>query len=147
MLRRSPSLSLAALAVLSLGAAGCAAPVALDAPAAERPTVSGTVSYPQRIALVPGVKLTVRLLDVSLVDAPAVTLGMYEHTTTGDQAPFAYTIAYAPAAIQPNHTYIVRADLRDRDGSLRWTTDTAVPVITNGHPTSDVALTLVQVRG
>lgn len=141
------SLPLVALAAVALGAAGCAAPVAVEPPAASQAAVSGTVSYLPRIALVPGVTLTVRLLDVSRADAPATTLGMYTHVTTGDQVPFAYTIRYAPAAINPAFTYVVRAELRDRDGSLRWTTDTATPVITQGNPTSDVALTLVQVGG
>jgi len=147
MPRLTFQLPLVALAAASLGVAGCAAPVAVEPPAPAQATVSGTVSYPQRIALLPGVTLTVRLLDVSRADAPATILGMYTHVTTGDQVPFAYTIRYSPAAINPANSYTVRAELRDREGGLRWTTDTAVPVITRGNPTSDVAITLVQVGG
>ena len=96
--------------------------------------LNGTVTYLQRIALPPDAVLTVRLLDVSLADAPSVTLAETTTPTAGRQVPLPYSLSYDAARVEARHRYVVRAEIRGRTGALMWTTDTAYPVLTNGAP-------------
>jgi len=133
---------LSTLLALVLFATGCVtARPAADAAA----TLTGTVSYLPRIALPPDAVVTVRLLDVSLADAPSVTLAEAVIPTDGRQVPISFALAYRADEIQPRHRYAVRAEIRGADGGLLWTTDTIHPVLTNGAPTDGVEVRVVQV--
>lgn len=112
---------------------------------AERAALTGTVTYLPRIALPPNATVTVRLLDVSRADAPSVTLAQETIATGGRQVPIPFSLDYDPRAIEANRRYVVRAEIRDGAGVLRWTTDTAYLVLTNGAPSSGVEVRLVQV--
>ena len=117
-------------------------------PAGETGTAStllrGTVTYRQRIALHPASELTVTLEDISLADAPAKLIAKQTIMTDGKQVPIPFELRYSPAKIDDRHRYSVRAQIRDPNGALRWTSDTAQLVLTNGAPTTDVAITLTQ---
>jgi uncharacterized lipoprotein YbaY len=104
--------------------------------------VTGTVAYRERIAMPVDAVVIVRLLDTSLMDAPAVEIGAHLIDQPG-QVPVSYAIGYDPAEIIDTHTYAVRATISAGD-DLLWTTDTAYPVITRGNPTT-ADLLLVQV--
>lgn len=117
-------------------------PVAKQANAASG-NVTGTVTYRQRIALPPGSLLEVSLVDVSRTDAPAQVIGKQQITTT-TQVPIAFEIPYDPDKIVPEHSYAVQARI-STDGELRWITDTACPVLTQGQP-SQVELIVRQVN-
>ncbi|WP_412060707.1 YbaY family lipoprotein [Rubrivirga sp. IMCC45206] len=131
------------LLTLLLVAVGCSSvqPTAPDA------ALTGTVTYRERIALAPDAVVTVRLLDVSLADAPSVTLAEQTIRAEGRNVPIPYALRYDPARIAARHRYVVRAEIRDGAGDLRWTTDTAIPVLTNGAPTDGVEIRVVQVAG
>ncbi len=106
-------------------------------------TVSGTVSYRQRIALPSDAILVVRLEDVSRADAPSTVVAEQTIETAGQQVPIAFTLTYEPDQIQPQNRYVVRAQIFYGD-QLRWTSTTAYPVITQDNPT-EVAIMLEQV--
>jgi uncharacterized lipoprotein YbaY len=108
-------------------------------------TVSGTVTYLERIALPDDAVVNVQLQDTSLADAPAVVLGEQTIETAGQQVPIPFEISYNPDDIQENGTYTVRATIRDGEGTLLFTSDTATPVITNDNPTEDVEIVTVSV--
>lgn len=108
-------------------------------------TVSGTLTYRQRIALPPGAVANVQIQDISRADAPADVVGEQEILMDGKSVPVAFDVPYDPATIQDNHRYSVRATLRDAAGKLLFTTDKITPVITAGNPTSGIELILVQV--
>ena len=112
--------------VLALGA--CATVPANQA------EVTGTAAYRERILLPPGHVLTVRLEDVSLADAPARTLAEQATPLEGRAPPYAFNLAYDQTDIRENHSYAVRAEIRDPEGRLRFTTDTRHSVITGGAP-------------
>lgn len=105
-------------------------------------TVSGTVTYRERIALLPGSVVQVQLQDVSLADAPAIVLAETEIVTEGENVPLPFELTYNPDEITENHTYVVSARIT-QDGELRWVSDTHTPVITNDAPVSDVEIILV----
>jgi heat shock protein HslJ len=73
------------------------------------------------------------LEDVSRADAPAEVIAR-DGGADRSGPPFAFTLAYDPAAIDPRNTYAVRARVTV-DGRLAFTSDTAHPVITRGAPT------------
>ena len=108
-------------------------------------TVTGTVTYRPRIALPPDAVVTVRLLDVSLADAPSVTLAERVIRLDGRQVPVPYALVYDPSRIELGRRYAVRAEIRDGQGALRWTTDTMIPVLTSGAPSEGVEVRVVQV--
>jgi uncharacterized lipoprotein YbaY len=129
--------------ILLMGAlpvlAGCAVGQSLPA------SVTGNVTYLQRIALPDDAVVTVQLQDVSLADAPATVLGEQVIQTEGKQVPFAYSVPYDPQQIQDNHSYGMRATIADGAGNLLFTSTTAYPVITQGNPTSNVEIVVQQV--
>ncbi|PWB34558.1 hypothetical protein DCO48_05285 [Pseudomonas sp. SDI] len=79
-------------------------------------SLDGEVFYLQRIALPPSATLSVSLQDVSLMDAPAVTLASQNGPVKG-QVPLAFHLAYDPAQIKPGHRYAVSARI-ELDGKL-----------------------------
>ena len=108
-------------------------------------TLSGTVSYRERMALPLNARVTVRLSDVSLMDVPAVLIAETEVDTQGRSVPLPYTLEYDPARIEEGRSYAVRAEIRGADGALMWTTDTVHPVLTRDAPKDDVDILVVRV--
>jgi putative lipoprotein len=111
------------------------------------PSITGEVTYRQRIALPEEAVVTVQLQDVSLMDVETKVLGEQVIETGGDQVPFAYEVEYDEDEIIDNHTYSMSARITDGGGNLLFISDTANLVITNGNPTSDVEIVTVPVGG
>lgn len=110
-------------------AAACSGQPGTESKAAH---VTGTVTYRQRIALTPDAQLTVKLVDISLQDAPAVTVAEQIIDNPG-QLPISYDLTYEPEDIDPRHTYAVQARITS-GGKLQFTTTRAYLVLTGGHP-------------
>ncbi|MNS65613.1 hypothetical protein D3C72_987850 [compost metagenome] len=89
--------------------------------------------------------LTVKVEDVSLMDAPARVMAEATMPLEGRGPPYAVTLSVPNAQIDPRHTYAVRAEIRDPAGALRFTTDTRHSVLTNGAP-NKVDVMMVGVR-
>jgi len=87
---------------------------------ASKASLDGEVFYLQRIALPPTATLSVSLQDVSLMDAPAVTLAEQKGPVKG-QVPLPFHLSYDPAQIKPGHTYSVSARI-ELDGKLLFIT-------------------------
>jgi len=103
-----------------------AAPLALAAlplPALAAPrTLSGTVTYRERIALPPGAVVEVSLLDVSLADAPSRTIAR-TRIAARRQVPIPYRLRFNDAVIRPGHRYALRAEIRVRNQLWFTTTE------------------------
>jgi|GEM_PF-1092099 len=99
----------------------------------EKTSVTGTVAYLERIALPPGSVIKIKLLDVSLQDAPAKEISSQTITTSGEQVPIAFELTFDPNQIESNHTYAVRSEIFVAD-QLSFTTTQIYPVITRGNP-------------
>lgn len=115
------------------------------APSLGAASVTGTVTYLQRISLPPDAVVTVRIEDVSLADAPSEVIGEQVIETEGKQVPIPFEVTYKPSDVEDNHRYSVRARIEDGSGKLLFTSDTVMPVITGGNPTSDVEIVVVPV--
>jgi putative lipoprotein len=96
-------------------------------------TVTGSVGMRERLALRPGFDLTVKLLDVSRADAPAVVLAEQVIPLGTRQLPVPFELAYDPARIEANHSYAVQARI-EFQGQLAFITDQQYPVLTRGAP-------------
>ncbi len=107
--------------------------------------VSGTVTYRQRSALPPNATVTVTIVDVSRADSQSTTIAERRIPIDGKQVPIPFDLTYDRAKIQERNRYAVRAEIRDGD-RLLFTTDTNIPVITQGNP-RNVEITLVPVGG
>lgn len=110
-----------------------------------QPQVTGTMSYLQRIALPEDAFIRVQIEDVSRMDAPSVVIGEQIITPAGAQVPIPFAVSYSANDIQEGHTYSLSVRITDGIGDLLWITDSYIPVITNGSPTSDIEVMLVQV--
>jgi len=109
-------------------------------------TVSGTITYLQRIALPDDTVITVQIQDTSLADAPAVVIGEQVIQTDGKQVPFEFDVPYDAKDIQDNHSYTMSVRITDGAGNLLFINDTAIPVITRDNPTQDIEIVVVPVR-
>ena len=135
------------------GAVGKPRPVPLPAKppgGVSAPSVSGTVSYRERIALPEGAVLSVRLEDVSRQNAAAILVAERTIPLAGQQVPIPFTLAYNAGAINANNQYVVRATIRapgtsTGPGQLLFTTTRSYPVITRGNP-SVVTITAERAR-
>jgi uncharacterized lipoprotein YbaY len=96
-------------------------------------TVTGTVTYLQRMALPPDSVIEVKLQDVSLADAPAKTIANQKITLGNRQVPVPFELKFDPAKIDPKHSYSIRATILV-GSQQRFTTTKAYPVITQGSP-------------
>lgn len=104
-----------------------------------------SATYRERILLTPGHVLNVRVEDVSLADAPARVLAEHTEALDGRAPPYHVTVGFPTSQINARHTYAVRAEIRDPEGALRFTTDTRHAVLTHGAPaTADIVLVAVR---
>ena len=130
------------IAPLALVVAACSS---MAPPQAATTQIDVTAAYRERIMLPPGHVLTVKVEDVSLMDAPARVLAETTMPLDGRGPPYAVTLSVPNAQIDARHTYAVRAEIRDPAGALRFTTDTRHSVLTNGA-SNKVDIMMVGVR-
>ena len=81
-----------------------------------RATLDGEVYYLERIGLPKTATYEVSLQDVSLADAPAVTLAKQSGQIKG-QIPLPFHLTYDPAEIKQGHRYAISARI-ENDGRL-----------------------------
>ena len=107
-------------------------------------SVTGTVTYRERLALTPDATLIVELRDVSYADAPAPLIARQTISGPG-QVPIKFDVRYNRGDINSRNTYGLSARIIESDGRLAFTNDTAYDVITRGNPDEvDMLLVLVE---
>jgi uncharacterized lipoprotein YbaY/membrane-bound inhibitor of C-type lysozyme len=72
-------------------------------------TITGTVSYRQRMALPPEAKIHVQLLDMSVWEMPPPVIAEETFTVGNRQVPVAFELKVDPAKMDRRHTYALRA--------------------------------------
>lgn len=105
-------------------------------------TVSGTVTYPERMALPDNAEVLVQLLDVSRMDVAATVIASQTILTGGRQVPLEFLLTYDLASISERGTYAVSARITV-DGRLTSISDTRYEVINNGE--TEVEISVVHV--
>ena len=104
-------------------------------------SLSGTVSYRERVDLPAGSLIEVQIRDVSRDDAPAEILAETSVVTQGESAPIPFIINYRSDGIQTDRLYSVFARIFVGH-ELKWVTDSAISFIENGSPIKNVNLVL-----
>ena len=94
--------------------------------------VTGSVTYPERIALPAEAAVHVALWDTSTA-ADARLVASQVVPTAGRQVPIPFALTYATADIDASHSYALQASIV-AGGELRFQSRAATPVITQGHP-------------
>lgn len=89
-------------------------------------TITGTVRYNERIALLPGSVLSVELLDVTTAEAPA-TVSRYEYTTVGDNVPLPFVLTYDSSELSESSQYSLFAKI-ESEGKTLFITATNYPI-------------------
>ena len=100
-------------------------------------SLTGTVTYLERIALTPDAIITVDLQDVST--GTTNIIATTDVAAEGRQVPIPFELAYDPAAIDPAGTYLLAARI-SQAGQTTFASQIGVPVLTNGAPTSNVEI-------
>jgi len=121
-------------------AGGLALPV-LGRAAARGGVLRGVVTYRERMALPPGAVVTVSLQDVSLADAPSVTLAQAV-VPVRHQVPVDYVLRYDPRRIEAHRTYVLSA--RITVGERLWFITTEQHRVFDGSP-ADTTLVVQRV--
>ena len=129
------------ISVVSIIAAGCGV---VGSRLGSSSSVSGTVTYRERIVLTPGAKLIVQIRDTSYADAAAELIAEQVISDPG-QVPISFDVDYDPDDIDSGNVYSVSARIEESDGRLAFINDTAYDVITRGNPKRvDMVLVLVE---
>ncbi|WP_417578661.1 YbaY family lipoprotein [Pelagibacterium sp.] len=89
-------------------------------------TITGDIAYRERIALPENAVATVALVDVSLADAPAVTIGQDIIDPAG-QVPIGFVVDFDSDAIVKGNSYAISARI-EVDGELWFINDTRISV-------------------
>lgn len=136
------------LLVFLVSACGQQEPAAVDDPVVEvaqiAASVSGTITYRERMALSPEAVAEIILQDVSRADAEAIVIAKQRITSPG-QVPIRFKLDFDPADIDQRMTYSIQARITDH-GRLMYINDTMTPVLTRGAG-NEVEMTLVRVQG
>lgn len=122
-------------AVLGLALVGCSS--------VKEPTVTGSITYLDRMALPEKAVVTVTLGDVAKQDVSLTAIAHTQFKAAGKQVPFTYVLPYDANDIGPASRIIVNARV-ELDGNLIYVTDEVHEVITNGVNTADIVLKRVQ---
>lgn len=110
-------------------------------PPAEQPvSVTGSITYRERIALQPTAQVEITLSDVSLMDAPSKTIAQQSFTADGRQVPLAFTLTVDQRRLDPRHSYAVAARITDASGKLMFITDTRNSVAFDGRRAIDMGM-------
>ncbi|MDP3782907.1 MAG: YbaY family lipoprotein [Sphingopyxis sp.] len=132
-----------ALSLTALPLAACAT----LGPSEQPVSVTGQITYRERIALPPTAQIEIQLSDVSLMDAPSRTIAQQSFTADGRQVPFAFSLTVDKRPLDPRHSYAVSARITDASGRLMFITDTRNSVAFDGRSRIDMGtLTLVKTR-
>jgi putative lipoprotein len=102
-----------------------------EAPAAEEHVIKGTVTYRERVALLPGAILKLSLVDVSRADAAAVVISSKTITPQGS-VPIPFELSYDPLLLEARHTYAVQARLES--GGKLWVSTQQYRVLAPDSP-------------
>ncbi|MDU0372519.1 YbaY family lipoprotein [Hymenobacter endophyticus] len=96
-------------------------------------SVTGTITYRNRMALPPTALVRVVLQDVALQDVAATVIDSITIRPNGRQVPFGFALHYDPARIAAGSRYTVQARITD-GGRLLYLHDEAYPVVTDKQP-------------
>jgi putative lipoprotein len=136
-----PLVAVVSLALAGCGSSGSSQQAADGAPAASASaahSVSGTITIRGNSRPSDSDKLVVSLVDVSQQGAAPLASKTIAPATS---FPLSFELDFDSAGVVPNDLYVVKADLVD--GDRHYEMPLQAPVLTKGHPTTNVSIELV----
>jgi len=110
----------------------------------QKTTVTGTVTYLQRITLPPEAEVYVALQDISTPDRPARTVARQTIATRGKQVPIPFALECDLDLIDEARAYSLHAEIRV-GGKRQYVSAQSYPVLTRGAPTqADIVVMAVR---
>jgi putative lipoprotein len=104
-------------------------------------TVSGTVTYRERIALPEDAVMRIAIEDLSAPGATPQVLVSTVIKTAGRQVPIPYQITLTdPSTVDPKHEFGLRVRIETHEGTLLFINDTRYGVLSNGVLKQDVVV-------
>jgi putative lipoprotein len=100
---------------------------------APSPTVTGVVTYRERVALAPDAYVVVKLWDVTQRTNWQL-IGTQTLRRVG-QPPITFAVGYAADRVHPDGDYVIEAQIH-QGGELRWINPAACPILTKGFPSA-----------
>ena len=98
---------------------------------AAKATLSGQVTYRERIALPETAVLSIELVDLALPDRPRVRVSA---PTGAGQVPLGFTLTFEDSMILPQHDYAINAEIEAGDIRFRNTEPYAVNPLAQSEP-------------
>ena len=138
--------SLVLLALAACQGASESSNVTSEVPSGKTPnaSVSGTITYRERLTLSPGASVVMELRDVSYADASAPLIARQTISDPG-QVLIKFKVEYSREDIDSRNRYSISARIIESDGRLAFINDAAYDVITHGNPDRvDMLLVLVE---
>jgi putative lipoprotein len=106
-------------------------------------TVTGTVSYRERVALPADAVVEISIVDASVADSATKVIASATVASEGRQVPLPFVVSYDSHRIEQRHLYVIRANIHGGE-QLLFASDVIRGVITQGNPTHvDLALSRV----
>lgn len=102
-------------------------------------SLTGHVTYTQKLALPDNAVVEVYLMDATATDAPPTTLSGISYTTNGKQVPLEFFVPYAGAKISESGNYVLTAFV-SADGRLLFKNSNGVKVLTGGAPSTGIEI-------
>ncbi len=97
--------------------------------------VTGSVMYRERIALTPAAVVQVEVVELKQDGSPGTVIAQ-QTIQSPSQVPIPFTVAINPQRVRADGSYVV--NVRITDGTRVFTTAAPVPVLTQGHRSSEV---------
>lgn len=110
---------------------------------ADTATISGTVTYRQRMALPTNAVIQVKLLDITHPQGQPLVVAEQTLNLGQRQVPVPFSLPYDPEKINPQHSYSLSAKITV-DNKTWFATESPNPILTEGKP-SHADLLLQQV--
>ncbi len=108
-------------------------------------TITGELTYLQRIALIPDGTATITISDVALQDVAAPVIAETTIDLGDQQIPIPFKLVIDTSDLPLNGQFSLRATIESAAGELEWITDTIIPVDLGQVEANLGQLVLVQV--
>jgi putative lipoprotein len=103
--------------------------------------LTGILTYSEDLLLPAGAVAEVRLVDVTIEEAPELEIQKVVIPNPG-QKPIPFGVPYYPSTIIDTRSYALRAEVRDQNGDIMFVNSVDYPVITQGRPVQGITLLL-----
>jgi putative lipoprotein len=97
--------------------------------------VTGSVMYRERIALTPDAVVQVEVVELTQDGSPGTVIGQ-QTIKSPAQVPIPFSVDINPQRVRAEGSYAV--NVRITDGTRVFSTAAPIPVLTQGHRSSDV---------